>query len=68
MKPHIQVFRVWNQYLPQATRKMTCTLHEGFGARVVSLIPDEKNATFVGIEMEGSYSFMINQWKEKFCV
>lgn len=66
-KPHIQVFEVHNQHLPRATRDMTYGPFEGFSARVVSLIPNGKDITFVGVEMEGSYPFIINKW-EKYCV
>ncbi len=64
-KPYIQVFEVFNQYLTRVTRDMnyygTC-----FRSRVISLIPNGKNRTLVGVEMEGSYPYIINKWEEFF--
>ena len=65
-KPYIQVFEVFNQYLIRATQDMNY-YNTFFSSRVISLIPNGKNRTLVGVEMEGSYSYITNKW-EKFFV
>jgi len=64
-KPYIQVFELYNQYLVRATRNMNCN-DDFFKARVISLIPNGKNRTLVGVEIEGSYPYVTNQWEEYF--